>query len=130
MQQTDTAFHLKVDVVVVRNRPLQLLVGPKFDSLVQCMSLIRRVGNGDGLDTVGGWGFWRGAGEVVKIWVGLKKVGDIQGRFPEVNGGECSWEKRAEEEVIGGLLILATVGTYWGRGFVNFKLEGLKSGAE
>ena len=96
------------------------------------MSLIRRVGKGNTLDSKGGWRFWRGAGEVGevdKIWVGLKKVGDVQGRFPEVNGGECSWEKRAKEEVIGGLLILAAVRTYWGRGFVNSQLEGLESGA-
>ena len=57
-----------------------------------------------GLDS-GGW-FWRGAGEfgeLVKVWMGLKKVG-TRGQW-----GECSWERRAGEKVIGGLLILAAV---------------------
>ena len=75
----------------------------------------------------GGGGGSGGGGEVVKVWVGLKKVGDFPGRFPEVNGGECSWKRRAREEVIGGFLILAAVRTDRGRVFVNYKLEGLES---
>ena len=59
---------------------------------------------------------------MVKVWVGLKKVGDFQGRFPVVNGGECSWERRAREEVMGGLLILLAVWADWGRGFINSRI--------
>ena len=43
------------------------------------------------LDGGGWWRFWRGAGEVgelARVWVGLKKVGNVHRRFPEVNGGE------------------------------------------
>ena len=39
-----------------------------------------------------------GVGELVKVSEGLKKVCDVQGRFPEVNGGECSWKRRDREE--------------------------------
>ena len=53
---------------------------------------------------------------MVKVWVGLKKVG--------INGGECCWEGRAEEEVIGGLFIMAAEWVEWGRGLFNSKLEG------
>ena len=68
-------------------------------------------------------------GELAKVWMGLKKVGNVHRRFPEVNGGECSWKRCAGEEMIGGLLFLAAVRTERGRGFVNPKLEGLESGA-
>ena len=85
-----------------------------------------------GLDGGGWWRFWRGTGEVgelAKVWMGLKKVGNVHRRFPEVNEGECSWKRRAREEVIGGMFILAAMRTDRGRGFVNPKLEGLESGA-
>ena len=81
---------------------------------------------------MGRWRSRRGAGEVrevSKVWVGFKKMSDVQGRFPGVNGGECSWQRRAREEVIGGFLILEVVRTDWGSGFVSSKLEGLESGA-
>ena len=51
--------------------------------------------------------------------MGLKKEGNVQGRVPEVNGGECSLKRRTREEVIGALLFLAAVRTDRGRGFVN-----------
>ena len=58
---------------------------------------------------------------MTKVWVGLKKVGNVQGRFPEVS---CSWKRREREEMTGGLIILAAVRTDRGRGFVTPKLEG------
>ena len=65
----------------------QLLVCPKSDSPVQYKGLFRGFG---GLDSGGG-----GQGRSGRC---LKKVGDVQGRFPEVNGRVCYRERRAREE--------------------------------
>ena len=62
-------------------------------------------------------------GKLAKVWVGLKKVGNVHRRLPEVNGGECCWKRRAGEEMIDRYLAVIDEVTDTARFVCVFKIS-------